>query len=66
MLAAAVAGRECPALSALAITYAGARVGQSLAHVAPGAGLRFNVRFGFFAMQLACLTGFVFIPVAPG
>ncbi len=50
VLAAAVAGRESPALSALAITYAGARVAQSLAHVAPGAGLRFNVRVGSFAM----------------
>ncbi len=65
VLVAAVAGREGIAFDGLAATYLAARVAQSVAHVAPGAGLRFNVRFGFFAVQLACLAGFLVVLVAP-
>jgi uncharacterized MAPEG superfamily protein len=63
VLVAAVVGRDGPALDALAIAYLAARVGQSVSHVSPGAGLRFNVRFGFFVAQLACLAGYVVILV---
>ncbi len=65
VLIAAVAGRDGPALDVLAATYLSARVAQSMSHVAPGAGLRFNVRFGFFAVQLACLAGFLIILALP-
>ena len=59
VLVAAVAGRAGSLLDGLAVVYLCARVAQSVVHVAPGAGLRFNVRFGFFVVQLACLVGFV-------
>jgi|SRR5215470_3305188 len=59
VLVAAVASRSGAVLDALAVVYLGARIAQSIVHVSPGAGLRFNVRFGFFAVQLACLIGFV-------
>ena len=52
VLVAAVAGRAGSLLDGLAVVYL-------CVHVAPGAGLRFNVRFGFFVVQLACLVGFV-------
>jgi uncharacterized MAPEG superfamily protein len=65
VLVAAVAGRDGTALDVLALTYLSARVAQSLSHVTPGAGLRFNVRFGFFAVQLACLTGFLIVLAVP-
>src|SRR2546428_4495714 len=41
VLVAAVAGRNSPVLNFLAVAYLSARVGQSLSHVTPGAGLRF-------------------------
>ena len=65
VLIAAVAGRDGPALNVLALAYLSARVAQSLSHLAPGAGLRFNVRFGFFAVQLACLAGLLIILAVP-
>ena len=65
VLVAAVAGRDGPALDVLALAYLSARVAQSLSHLAPGAGLRFNVRFGFFAVQLACLAGLLIILAVP-
>lgn len=65
VLVAAAVGRRSGALDTLAVTYLSARLGQSISHAAPGAGLRFNVRFGFFAVQLACLAGFVLILAAP-
>jgi uncharacterized MAPEG superfamily protein len=61
VLVAAVIGRQSPALDALAIAYACARLGQSIVHVAPGAGLKLNVRFWFFATQLVCLAAFVVV-----
>jgi len=65
VLVATVAGREGPAIDALAVAYLCARLAQSISHVAPRAGLRFNVRFGFFLVQLACLASFVIILAAP-
>ena len=65
VLVAAVAGREGPASNVLAATYLSARVAQSVFHIAPGAGRRFNIRFGLFALQLACLAGFLIILAAP-
>jgi uncharacterized MAPEG superfamily protein len=64
-LVAAVIGRQSSTLDALAIAYVGARLGQSIVHVTPGAGLKFNVRFGFFATQLVCLAAFVVILALP-
>jgi uncharacterized MAPEG superfamily protein len=65
VLVAAVAGREGPVLDVLAGTYLTARVAQSVSHVAPGAGLRFNVRFGFFLVQLVCLAAFIVVVAVP-
>ena len=65
VLVGAAAGREGSTLNFLAVAYLLARVAQSLFHVAPGAGLRFNVRFGFFAVQLVCLAGFLAILALP-
>lgn len=65
VLVAAVAGRNDVVLDLLAVVYLFARMGQSLFHVAPGAGLRFNVRFGFFAAQLACLAAFIIVLALP-
>ena len=65
VLVAAVAGRGGRTLDVLAASYVAARIGQSVAHVTPGAGLRFNVRFWFFLAQLACLMGFVAVLAVP-
>src|SRR5262245_15260795 len=64
-LFAAVTGRGGPALDVLAVVYLLARVAQSVSHVAPGAGLRFNVRFGFFLTQMVCLAAFVVVLALP-
>ena len=55
VLTAAVAGIHAPMLGTLAKTYLGARIGQSLAHVASGSAIAVNVRFTFFVVQVACL-----------
>jgi uncharacterized MAPEG superfamily protein len=65
VLIAAVVGRQSPTLDALAVAYVCARLGQSIVHVTPGAGLKGNVRFGFFAMQLVCLAAFVVVLALP-
>ena len=51
----------------LAVAYLAARIGQSIVHALPGAGIRFHVRFGFFVAQLVCLVAFVvvLVPSAP-
>ena len=64
VLVAAAVGLRSGALDAMAVAYLTARLGQSIAHVTPGAGLRFNVRFGFFAVQIVCLGGFLVILAA--
>ena len=61
VLVAAVIGRQSTALDVLSVAYLCARIGQSIAHVAPGAGLKFNVRFGFFATQIVCLAFMVLV-----
>ncbi len=63
VLVAAVTGRQSATLDTLAVAYLCARLGQSISHVAPGAGLKLNVRFGFFATQIVCLTAFVIVLV---
>jgi uncharacterized MAPEG superfamily protein len=63
VLAAAVMGRTSSILDVLAVVYLVARVGQSIVHVAPGAGIRFHVRFGFFVAQMASLAAFVVVLV---
>jgi len=65
VLVAAVAGREGRMLDVLAGAYLTARIAQSVSHVAPGAGLRFNVRFGFFLVQLVCLTAMIVVVAVP-
>ena len=59
VLVATIAAVKAPVLDTLARTYLGARVGQSLAHVASGGVVAINVRFGFFLVQVACLVGFL-------
>ena len=44
---------------ALANRRSGARIGQSLAHIASGGVLAVNVRFTFFLVQVGCLIGFL-------
>ena len=65
VLVAALIGRQSRALDVLAVAYLAARLGQSISHVTPGAGLRFNVRFGFFVVQIVCLAGFIVILSVP-
>jgi uncharacterized MAPEG superfamily protein len=65
VLVAVVVGRDGRTLDVLAVSYLAARIGQSVAHVTPGAGLRFNVRFWFFLAQLACLVGFIVAVAVP-
>ena len=57
VLVAAVAGIHAPILGTLAKTYLGARIGQSLSHVASGSVIAVNVRFTFFLVQVGCLVG---------
>jgi len=59
VLVATVAGVKVPALDTLARVYLGARVGQSVTHVASGGVVAINVRFTFFLVQLGCLVGFL-------
>src|SRR6476619_3394027 len=65
VLVAGLLGRRSVALDALAIAYVCARVGQSIVHVSPGAGLNVNVRFVFFALQLVCIVGVVVVLALP-
>ena len=65
VLVAAIVGRHGRTLDVLAVSYLAARIGQSVAHVTPGAGLRFNVRFWCFLAQLACLSGFILVLAVP-
>jgi uncharacterized MAPEG superfamily protein len=57
VLVAAIAGVREPLLDTLARTFLGARVGQSIAHVASGGVVAVNVRFAFFVIQIACVLG---------
>jgi uncharacterized MAPEG superfamily protein len=59
VLVATVAGIKSPVLDTLARLYLGARVGQSVTHVASGSPTAVNVRFTFFLVQFACLVGFL-------
>jgi len=65
VLVASVRGVTGHLLDALAVVYLLARIGQSVVHVAPGAGLRGNQRFAFFIVQIACLLGLAALAVRP-
>ncbi len=43
-------------MDTLALTYLGARVFQSLVHIASGSAVAINLRFAGFVVQLVCLT----------
>ena len=45
--------------STLAQVYVGARVGQTIAHIASGRGLVINIRYAFFLTQLGCIAGMI-------
>lgn len=53
------AGLKLPILDTLAQVYLGARIGQSVTHLASGGVVAINVRFTFFLIQFACLVGFI-------
>ena len=65
VLVATVRGVTGHALDALAVGYLLARIGQSVVHVAPGAGSRGNQRFAFLIVQLACLLGLAALASRP-
>jgi uncharacterized MAPEG superfamily protein len=56
VLTAAATGAQGPALDTLARVYLGARVGQSVTHVASGSDRAVLVRFSFFLAQIGCLV----------
>ena len=59
VLVATVAAIREPILDTLARTYLGARVGQSITHVASGSEMAVNVRFTFFLIQVACIVWYL-------
>ena len=65
VLVATLRGVTGHALDALAVVYLLARIGQSVVHVAPGAGLRGDQRFAFFIVQIVCLLGLAALAVRP-
>jgi uncharacterized MAPEG superfamily protein len=66
VLTGAVIGADAQLLDDLALTYLGARVAQSVVHVASGSDLAVQLRFGFFLVQLACLLWMLFLTVPAG
>ncbi|MBX3268618.1 MAG: MAPEG family protein [Sandaracinaceae bacterium] len=56
VLTGAVAGASSGTLDVLAMVYLGARVCQTIAHVASGRGLVVNIRFTFFLVQIVCVV----------
>src|SRR3989442_10742370 len=65
VLVATVRGVTGHTLDTLAVLFLLARIGQSVVHVAPGAGLRGNQRFAFFVVQIVCLLGLAAIAMGP-
>ena len=63
VLVGAVRGLTSLALDALSLVYLGARIGQSIVHIAPGAGIRGHARFILLIVQLVCLLGLIAIVV---
>ena len=55
VLTGAVLGVESDVMDKFAGLVVGARVGQSVTHIASGRNLAINVRFGFFALQIISL-----------
>jgi uncharacterized MAPEG superfamily protein len=64
VLAAAAAGVRSPTVDLLAVVYVAARLAHSIAHVSPGAGLKWNLRLVFLTLQIACVLGLVAAIVA--
>jgi uncharacterized MAPEG superfamily protein len=58
VLVAAVTGAGSETLDMLARVFVGARVCQSLVHIASGSVMAVNIRFAFYLIQLFCLCGF--------
>ena len=65
VLVAAVRGVASLVFDLLAVTYLASRIGQSVLHVSPGAGLRGHRRFLFFVIQIVCLLGLLLLAVWP-
>src|SRR2546428_867371 len=65
VLVATVRGVTGHALDGLATPFLLARIGQSVVHVAPGAGLPGSPPFSFFVVPTACLLGLAAPPVTP-
>ncbi len=63
VLVATVRGVTGRAVDVLAVLYLAARVGQSVVHVSPGAGLRGHGRFLLLAAQILCLLGLALFAV---
>ena len=55
VLTGAVIGADSPTLNQLSVVLLSARVCQSLTHIASGSERAIQLRFGFFATQVACL-----------
>jgi uncharacterized MAPEG superfamily protein len=54
------------AVDVLAVVYTAARIGHTLVHVAPGAGLPGNRRLSLLVVQLASLLGLAVLAALPG
>jgi uncharacterized MAPEG superfamily protein len=65
ILVATVRGVASLVFDLLAVSYLVARVGQSVVHVSPGAGLRGHRRFILLVVQLVCLLGLILLAVSP-
>jgi uncharacterized MAPEG superfamily protein len=63
ILVATYRGIASLALDALSVVYLAARIGQSLVHIAPGAGIAWNQRFILLIVQLVCLLGLIALAV---
>ncbi len=61
VLTGAVIGADAPLLDRFAEVYLLARIGQSVTHISSGSDRAIQVRFAFFAVQLLCLLGMIFI-----
>ncbi|MGE0790943.1 MAG: MAPEG family protein [Sandaracinaceae bacterium] len=59
VLTAAVTDVTSSTLDILAMVYLGARIAQTIAHIASGSSLVVNIRFSFFAVQLLALAAMI-------
>ena len=63
VVAAELAGVRSVAVDLLSAFSVAARLAHSIAHVSPGAGLKWNMRLVFLAVQVACLLGIVTVVI---